>query len=194
MKILIIDIETTGFLNQGGKISEIGIVELNLKNGNKKILFDKVINPNLDGEHLAKTWIVTNGYMTVDEIQKGVEFKEVKAKIQGLINQYPDGATAFNRKFDFDFLESYGIRFVKKLPCPMERCINIVKLPPTERMKMYRPDIQYKTPNCEEAYNFFHKGADFTEKHRGADDAWHEADIVYELYKIKKSKNNGTKS
>lgn len=35
-KILILDIETTGFLQQGGKIVEIGIVELDLSNGNKK--------------------------------------------------------------------------------------------------------------------------------------------------------------
>ena len=32
-KILILDIETTGFLNQGGSIVEIGIVELNLDTG-----------------------------------------------------------------------------------------------------------------------------------------------------------------
>jgi len=33
MKILILDIETTGFLQSGGKIVEVGIVELNLLNG-----------------------------------------------------------------------------------------------------------------------------------------------------------------
>ena len=33
MKIGIIDIETTGFLQNGGKIVEVGIVELNLENG-----------------------------------------------------------------------------------------------------------------------------------------------------------------
>jgi len=42
MKILILDIETTGFLNQGGKIVEIGLVELDLSNGNTKIVFDEV--------------------------------------------------------------------------------------------------------------------------------------------------------
>ena len=42
MKILIIDIETTGFLPDG-KIVEVGAVELCLETGNKKIIFDKVI-------------------------------------------------------------------------------------------------------------------------------------------------------
>jgi DNA polymerase III epsilon subunit-like protein len=36
----IVDIETTGFLNQGGKIVEIGIVELNISTGERKVLFE----------------------------------------------------------------------------------------------------------------------------------------------------------
>ena len=35
-KILILDIETTGFLQEGGKIVEVGIVELDLSNGKSK--------------------------------------------------------------------------------------------------------------------------------------------------------------
>lgn len=41
----------------------------------------------------------------------------------------------------------------------------------------------WKWPNCEEAYHFYFPGSDFVEKHRGADDAFHEADIVMELYR-----------
>ena len=41
-KILIIDIETTDFLQRNGKIVEVGIVELDLSNGNRKIIFDSV--------------------------------------------------------------------------------------------------------------------------------------------------------
>lgn len=44
MEILIIDLETTGFLTQGGKIVEVGIVELDLETGNKKIIFDQVVH------------------------------------------------------------------------------------------------------------------------------------------------------
>ena len=39
-KILIIDIETSAFIDEGGKILEVGIVELDLENGEKKILFN----------------------------------------------------------------------------------------------------------------------------------------------------------
>ena len=41
-KILILDIETTGFLQQNGKIVEIGIVELDLENGQREIIFNEV--------------------------------------------------------------------------------------------------------------------------------------------------------
>ena len=44
----------------------------------------------------------------------------------------------------------------------------------------------YKWPNVQEAYDFFFGKTDYTELHRGADDAFHEADIVYELYKMEK--------
>ena len=35
-RILVIDLETTGFLQSGGKIIEVGIVGLNLETGAKK--------------------------------------------------------------------------------------------------------------------------------------------------------------
>jgi DNA polymerase-3 subunit epsilon len=43
---------------------------------------------------------------------------------------------------------------------------------------------KYKWPKVEEAYDFFFPNNNYVEKHRGADDAFHEADIVYELHKI----------
>ena len=42
-KILIIDIETTGFVPEQNFIVEIGIVSLDLDNGNIETLFDKVV-------------------------------------------------------------------------------------------------------------------------------------------------------
>jgi hypothetical protein len=41
----------------------------------------------------------------------------------------------------------------------------------------------FKWPKVGEAYEFFFGKTDYVETHRGADDAFHEADIVYELYK-----------
>lgn len=177
MKILIIDIETTGFQPKG-KICEVGIVELDIETGEKKIIFDRVINPQISSEELANTWIVKNNHMTIEEIQKGVDFAEVKEEIQTIINNYPNGATAFNRQFDFKFLDSYGIVFPKMLPCPMIESTDICQIPKTGRGAYYGG---YKWPNAEEAFKFFNPDVEYIEIHRGADDAMHEADIVFKL-------------
>ena len=42
----------------------------------------------------------------------------------------------------------------------------------------------FKWPNVEEAYKFFFPKSSYIEKHRGADDAFHEAKIIYEMFKI----------
>lgn len=185
MKILVIDIETTGFLNKGGKIVEIGIIELCLETGETKILFDKVINPMQSMETLENSWIVTNKYMTVNDIINGHKFEEIVDELQCIISKYTLGATAFNRSFDFDFLGSYGITFPKMLPCPMILSTNICKLPKTGRAALYFPG-GYKWPKVEEAYKYFFPNSNYVEIHRGADDAVHEAAIVYELHKLNK--------
>lgn len=175
MKIIIIDIETTGFLNQNGKIVEVGIVELNLETGEKKIVFDSVVHERpITREEVEKSWIVSNGFMNVEEIRNSPELKTKMAEIQEIINSYPLGATAYNNKFDFDFLESRGIKIPKKLACPMKLSTNICKIP---------GNYGYKYPKAQEAYDFFFGKTDYIEKHRGADDAFHEADIILELYK-----------
>lgn len=177
MKILIIDIETTGFLYQNGRIVEIGIVELCLKSGEKKIIFDKVINPEIEQERICQSWIVRNEYMSIAEILKGVKFDSVKDEIQDIINTYTDGATAYNRSFDFDFLKSYGIKFGIELSCPMKKATGILKLPG-------KNGFGYKWPNANECYLHFFPNSNYIEKHRGADDALHEAEIIFELHKI----------
>lgn len=179
MKILVIDIETTGFINKGGKIVEVGIVSLDLDNGQKEILFDSVVHETpITREHVESSWIVTNGYMTAEEIQTSDALNKRIPEIQNIINSYPHGATAFNRSFDFDFLKSRGVVFPKELPCPMILSTDICKLPNNYGYS------SYKYPKVEEAYNHFFPDNDYVEIHRGADDAFHEADIVYELHKL----------
>lgn len=175
-KILIIDIETTGFLPTG-KICEIGIVELDIETGNKRILFDSLCNPGgltIDG--LSASWIVERGYIAADEILSAVPIETIVDRVQGIINSYPSGATAFNNRFDFDFLETVGVKIPKRLPCPMLLSTNICKLP---------GNYGYKRPKVEEAYKFFFPDSEYIEKHRGADDAFHEADIVFKLIEMK---------
>jgi len=175
MKILIIDIETTGFLPDG-KIVEVGIVELNTETKEKQIIFDKVFNPRLPVSEIENSWIVKNGYMTVEEIMSGGNIEDFIGFIQNQIDQYPDGSTAYNNRFDFDFLESVGIKFPKKLPCPMLLSTDICKLPGQFG--------GYKWPKVEEAWHFFFGDTGYIEKHRGADDAFHEAEIVIKLIEM----------
>ena len=177
MKILIIDIETTGFLNQGGKIVEVGMVELNLENGETKVVFDKVTHEKgITRPEVENSWIISNSDLTVEDVRTSKRLDFLLPEIQDIINRYPLGATAFNRSFDFEFLVSRGIRFSKMLPCPMLESTDICKLPGKYG--------KFKWPKVEEAYDHFFPNNSYAEKHRGADDAIHEAEIVYELYKL----------
>jgi len=176
--ILILDIETTGFLNNGGKIVEIGIVELNLEFGEMKIIYDKMCHERpITKKEVEKAWIIENSDMTVEDVQNSQQLKEQQEEIQEIINRYPLGATAFNNEFDFGFLEDRGFTFPKKLDCPMKLSTNICKLP----NKNNKPG--YKWPKVEEAHEFFFGEVGYVEAHRGADDALHEAEIVLELFK-----------
>ncbi len=175
-KILIIDIETTHFTPKTGKIVEIGIVELDLSNGEKKILFDEVVHEEgITLEEVEKSWIVANSTLTVEAVRLSQKLDKVKPQIQQIINCYPAGATAFNNVFDFSFLDDRGFTFPKKLACPMKLATNICKIPNARG--------GYKWPKVQEAWEFFFGHTGYIETHRGADDAFHEADIVYELYK-----------
>lgn len=178
-KILVLDIETTGFLNAGGKIVEVGIISLDLDSGDKKIVFDSFCHERpITLETVQASWIVQKGYITVEQIQTSPELKTILPDIQDIISHFLAGATAFNRKFDFDFLESRGIVFPKKLPCPMLLSTPICKCPNRNGY------AGFKYPRVEEAYKFFYPDSEYSELHRGADDAMHECDIVYALYKL----------
>lgn len=176
-KILVLDIETTGFLNQGGSIVEIGIVELNLENGEIKEVFNSLLKEDiLTARHRSKPfgWIFENSDLTVEELRNAPKSETVLKEVQEILNKYPLGCTAYNKQFDFGFLRNRGIK-VKDLPCPMILSTDILKLPGRFG--------SYKWPKVEEAYDFFFPVNDYSEKHRGLDDAKHEAEIVFELYK-----------
>jgi len=174
-KILVLDIETTGFSHSKNHIVEVGIVSLDLDSGERKILFDKVvIEESMTKEELEKSWIIEKGWMNVDEILDSGSLNGYHSEIQDILNTYPLGATAFNSKFDNGFLKHRGFNY-KELPCPMLLSTNVCKL----RGKYG----SYKWPKVQEAYDYFFAPHDYIEQHRGADDAFHEAQIVHELYK-----------
>lgn len=176
MEILITDIETTGFLNQGGKIVEVGIVSLNLLTGHRKVLFDEICHERpITKQEVESSWIVQNSDLTLEKIQKSKQLIHYIPWIQSIFNAFPLGATAFNNEFDFGFLESRGVVFPKKLPCPMKLSTDICQI--------IGKGGGFKWPKVEEAHKHFFGDVGYIEKHRGADDAYYEAEIVLELYK-----------
>ena len=166
-KILIIDIETTDFLQRNGKIVEIGIVELDLTNGERDIIYDRVCwETGLTEKEVDDSWIVKNSDLTKEAIRTSDNLNKLKPRIQEIINEYPLGATAFNNVFDFGFLENRGFVFPKKLPCPMKLSTDICKIPSPK-------GFGFKWPKVEEAHKHFFGEVGYIEKHRGADDAFH---------------------
>lgn len=177
-RILIIDIETTGF-SLSDKIVEIGVVDLCLNTGERTIMFNHMCHEDgITRKAVEDSWIVNNSSMTVDDVRESKNLNLYKAELQDLFNLYPAGATAFNNTFDFKFLENRGFKFPRKLACPMRLATNICQLPK-------KKGAGYKFPNVEEAYSHFvgKVGGDgYIEQHRGADDAMHEASIVQALF------------
>lgn len=177
-KILILDLETTGFLQQGGKIVELGIVELDLTNGERKILFNEVCHEKgITAEEIEKSWIVQNSDLTLELIKYSENLENKRKRIQRILDDYPLGATAFNNVFDFGFMEDRGFVFPKKLPCPMKLSTDICKIP-------HPNGYGLKWPKVEEAHFIFFGDVGYVEKHRGADDAYFESEIVFKLYQL----------
>lgn len=176
-KILIIDIETTGFSKTKNKIVEIGIVSLDLLNGNIETLFDELIREDgLTITELADSWIIENSDMKIEDVWKAKSLLFYFGRIQAIINEYPIGMTAFNNTFDFGFFHNRGFNIPTQLRDPMKLCKEIVGA--------LDKNGRIKNPKAEEAYLHFFPHSGYVEKHRGADDAKHEAEIVYELYKL----------
>ncbi|AGO48458.1 exonuclease, DNA polymerase III subunit epsilon [Cellulophaga phage phi18:2] len=175
-KILILDLETTGFDRRLDGITEVGIVSLDLSNGLIEVLYDKVFNPMVPFKKLMSSWIVSKGYMSAKDIVPADRIQGEEENIQRILDSYPLGATAYNNTFDFSFLESNNIEINKKLDCPMRLLRDVVKLPGKGKT--------YKLPSVEEALAYFFPDEKIDHIHRGASDAISEARIIYEMYKL----------
>ena len=62
-KIAVLDIETTGFLSDGGLIVEIGIVELNLSDGSTNVVYDTLVKEEGFCDNHKNSWIFQNSYL-----------------------------------------------------------------------------------------------------------------------------------
>lgn len=177
--ILVVDIETTGFLKQKGVIVEVGIVSLDLNNGKVNEEFNSLVKePSFNSVHAKPPfgWIFENSSLTYEEVDQAPKLEDVFDDIQGVINRFPTGITAYNAAFDLPFLKSRSFTF-KSLPCPMIAATPVVNLPPAWGHSTP------KWPTVEEAWDFLFGNTGYIESHRALDDAAHEAQILYELYK-----------
>jgi len=174
-KILVLDIETTGFSHDKDCVLEVGMVELDLTTGKVKSLLDLVFRErHLSARH-HNAWIFENNFMTLEEVREAPLFEEKKAAIQKMLNRY-DYMAAWNSDFDSKFLISRGFNLPEVLPCPMKSSASWFGIP----NKWGKPN---KWASVDEAWKrLFGEDTGYEEIHRGADDAEHEAKIMYELY------------
>ncbi len=178
MKIGIIDIETTGFFEDNGKIVEFGIS-----------YYDTVKDEATKGEHFIcreqglnakdrQAWVFLNTSLTVEEVRNSKYFNEMHELVQSSINACCY-VTAFNKQFDFTFLRSRGIEIFNEAPCIMEVATNILNLP-----NKYGYD-NYKWPNVNEAWEHYFPSIEYNEIHRALDDSYHEALIAGKQIQLK---------
>jgi len=172
-KIAVIDIETTGLRPINSLILEIGIVELDLDTGNIMVIFDSHVREPSFGANDRHAWIFDNSDLSFEDIEKAPLLDEFKQELQEIFNTY--SITAFNISFDLGFLKARGFKFPNELPCIMISSTNICKIPHRNR------GTGYKWPKAQEAWDFFFPNSDYIEKHRAADDAVHEAKILFEM-------------
>lgn len=179
-KIAVVDIETTGFLNQGGLIVEVAIAELDTDNGNTALVFESVVREKafrITHTRHPFGWIFQHSDLTPADVFAAPLFEDVRPVMQSVLDGYPAGATAFNKDFDFPFLRSRGL-VIRDLPCIMKTACPVLNLP---SKKGYSTP---KWPNVQEAWDFFFRHSGYHEAHRAADDALHEAMILYQLIKL----------
>ena len=162
--IIIVDIETTGFSHSKNHIVEIGIASLNLKTGEIRGIYNTLVRE--DGlvmePNKNDAWIFNNSDLRLFDVQEADPLQ--LEELQEIFDT--SRATAWNKKFDFGFLKDRGLK-IKELPCPM--------------ISFTKPGKKW--PSVEEAWKELFPEIPYDEKHRGLDDAVHEAKMVHELYK-----------
>ena len=187
-KLVVIDIETTGGKINHDKITEIGIVELDINTGDIKILFNSLINE--DGFEIKKymdSYGLKNSGISPFKIDllKNHSIDDFKDILGQVFKSSKVASWAINN-FDFLWLESRGFVIPRKL-------FDIQRF----AKEIIRKKDKNASFNLENAWKFFResrkqgedrfgrylKEKDYIVSHRALDDAWHEAKILYLLIK-----------
>jgi DNA polymerase-3 subunit epsilon len=177
MKLLIIDIETTGYIPEGHSIVEIGIVLCDSDTRETIPVFNQIVKDDeWDYDKHSNAWIFQNTDLTPDDVQFSNHIDYYREELQSLFDTYL--ITAYNKRFDVGFLTARGftLRDTKDL---QETAKDVAKTLTGTR----RP------PSVERLYGWFFPEETYIEKHRGLDDALHEAKIFYKFCDMKAGKD-----
>lgn len=173
MKIIVLDIETTGFNSRFDAILEIGMALVDTDTKEIKQLFNEVVlDKRFNANKHKNSWIFQNSTLTVEDVINARPLYLVRPEIQQILNKYP--VTAFNASFDFRFLEYVNLK-INKVKCLMK----------TSRPYYYNMTGKNKNPSVQEMYDVLFPGEIYEEQHRGYDDATHEAKILLKLVELK---------
>jgi len=179
MKILVVDIETTGFVKHMDVIVEIGIALVDTETKEIKLVFDKLIKE--EGWNYKKhknAWIFKNSSLKPEDVDSSKSIEVYRDEIQSLFDEYP--MTAYNKSFDIGFLSRAGFE-MNSIKCLMATAKQYSKLLTKSGSK--------KTPSVEEIYNqFFIDETEYPvyiEEHRGGSDAIDEAKILLHMVELK---------
>lgn len=169
MKILVLDLETTGLNPELDCIVEVGAVVLDLETGESRKAFHQIVRESSFSDSYKDSWVFQNTDLKYEDVLNSSPLD--KLELQRLLDIYP--VCSYNTAFDFSFLLALGFK-LNPLPCPMKFLTPILKI------ENY---YGYKYPKVQEAYNFFFPNNSYVEQHRALDDAIHEAEIIFKLSK-----------
>lgn len=182
MKILVIDLETTGLYASSDFIVEIGLALVDTDTKEITLLFDHVVkDKGFDPIKHKNSWVFQNTTLTVEEVEAAESLESYFDELQGYFDKYP--VTAFNKSFDLSFLRTVGF-IINDTKCLMQTSKQYCLLK-TAAGKV-------KTPKMEEIYNqfFMPEGKGYKEQHRAAADAMDEGRILLHLVELKTAKKN----
>lgn len=113
MKLLIVDLETTGLSSKYDAIVEIALVLVDTKTGETEKVFDKVVkHPKWNPYKHKNSWIFQNTNLTPQEVSKANPLEDYREEIQGWFDKYK--LTAFNPRSIQDFWKKLALPLPKR--------------------------------------------------------------------------------
>ena len=178
MKILVVDIETTGLYTNSDAIVEIGISLVDTNTKKVTLLFDKIVKDKILTKWKHQNgWVFNNSDLTYEEVENAEPIEHYFDEIQSYFDKYK--MTAYNKSFDLRFLRRAGFK-INDIKCLMKTATQYSIL----KDKLGR----VKKPSVEEIYNqfFIKEGDAYIEKHRAGADVLDESRILLHMVDLKK--------